>query len=488
MISALPSNLSSLVERIEVAIKKWPIQISLDHVIKWVLQFDKDDYSLAVKIIEHLDVLGSAQVRSALEVAHTKLVRKISEKGFPMKGNNTLFAAVGSSAKSGALIAYHYRVTADIPEDSFVSSDEEDQLDLSKIENIVLVDDVIGSGKTIAKEVSRVAEEVYSLSRSRNIFVLTVAGYDEGIKHVIDETGASVVTALEYNVRDTVANLDAVFYHGMPMSERSSALESIKRYCRIVSTSNLGFMDLGGLLVFDHNTPNTSLPIIWSNSKGWLPLFPRAAKIPGAAKVLKSAEDERNRAAGAKTVVNPKVERKTAELTLFVEGKVDEIFVDYFLSKQDLSKRIDVGNVNAIALGGLYQSAKLLDLLQTSKKHAIFVLDNDMYAKRASVRLNDLSDVHVMHLKPSFIAMLDIEKIYASKERFPDLPENISNIDDAKWLHEVERATIRRGPVSSSSERIVQFIDEFLDSAKYDQFCADLRKEADKVFPNSSEN
>jgi hypothetical protein len=246
-------------------------------------------------------------------------------------------------------------------------------------------------------------------------------------------------------------------------------------------------MDLGGLLVFDHNTPNTTLPIIWSNSKGWLPLFPRAAKIPGAAKVLKSAEDERKKTAGAKTVVNPIVERKTAELTLFVEGKVDEIFVDYFLSKQDLSRRINVGNVNAIALGGLYQSTKLLELLQTSKKHAIFVLDNDMYAKRASARLNDLNEVHVMHLKPSFIAMLDIERVYASKERFPDLPDTFSNIEDAKWLHEVERATIKRGPVLASSERIVQFIDEFLDPAKYDQFCDDLRKEADKVFPNSSD-
>lgn len=486
MINALPSNLSSLVERIETAIKGWPIHISLDHAIRWVLQFDSEDYSLAVRLIENLDVLGSVQVRSALEVAHTKLVRKISEKGFPMKGDNTLFAAVGNSAKSGALIAYHYRVTADIPENSFVESDEEDQLDLSKIENIVLVDDIIGSGKTIAKEVSRVAEEVYSLSRSRNIFVLTVAGYDEGIKHVIEETGASVVTALEYNAKDTVANLDAVFYQGMPVSERSIALEKIKRYCKVLSRSSLGFAELGGLLVFDHNTPNTTLPIIWSNSKGWLPLFPRAAKIPGAAKVLKSAESERKSNSKQITVVDPISERKNAELTLFVEGKIDEIFVDYFLSKQKLSEKINVGNVNAIALGGLYQSTKLLELLQKSKKHAIFVLDDDVHAKRASARLSDLNKVPVMHLKPSFISMLDINKLYENRERFPELPDNISSADDAKWLHKVELATLRRGAVSANSDRIVQLIDEFLDAEKYEQFCTELRAEADKVFPNSS--
>lgn len=486
MINALPSNLSALVERIEIAIKAWPIHITLDHAIKWVLQFDADDYSLAVKIIENLDVLGSPQIRSTLEVAHTKLVRKISEKGSPMKGNNTLFAAIGSSAKSGALIAYHYRVTADIPEDNFVSSDEEDQLDLSEIENIVLVDDVIGSGRTIAKEVSRVAEEVYSLSRSRNIFILTVAGYEDGIKHVTEKTGASVVTALEYNTKDTVSNFDATFYRGMPHSERIAALETIKRYCRAISTSSLGFSELGGLLVFDHNTPNTTLPIIWSNSKGWLPLFPRAAKIVGAAKVLKSAENEREKTANTKSTTTPEAERKSAELTLFVEGKVDEIFVDYFISKQSLTQKIEVGTINAVALGGLHQSQKLISLLRDSKKHAIFVLDNDIHAKRASARLNDLNNVHVMHLNPSFISMLDVEKIYTNKERFPDLPETISGVDDAKWLHEVEMATLRKGGVSANSDRIVQLIDEFLDMGKYEEFCSSLKNMTDNVFSTPS--
>jgi len=479
--------------RIEIAIKKWPVQISLDHALRWVLQFDKEDYPLAVQIIEHLDVLGSSQIRSALEVAHTKLVRNISNKGFPMKGDNTLFAAAGKSAKSGALIAYHYRVTSEISEDSFVSSDEEDQLDLSKIENIVLVDDIIGTGKTITKEVSRVAEEVYSLSRARNIFVLTVAGYEAGIKHVIEKTGASVVTALEYSVRDTVADLDAVFYHGMRMSEREENLETIKRYCKVVSTSELGFMNMGGLLVFDHNTPNTTLPIIWSRGKNWLPLFPRAANIPGAAKVIRSVENERSVASETKLRTNSKTPRIETEITLFVEGKIDEIFVDYFVERQKLSEKLEVGKVNAVALGGLYQSQKLIELLQESKKNAVFVLDNDVNAKRASSRLNGLENVPVMLLRPNFIALLDINKIYANKERFPDLPEAPSSIDDemadnsdGKWLHTLEKATIKKGSIISKSDAIIKFIDEFLDKNKYEEFCRELKEKINKFFSDRS--
>lgn len=473
MINALPSSLSSHVERIQAAIGKWPITISLDHAVRWVLQFEAEDYALAVRILEHISVLGSGQVRSTLEAAHTKLIRKISEKGTPLKGDNTLFAAIGSSAKSGSLIAYHYRVTADIPENSFVESDEEDLLDLSKIDNIVLVDDVIGSGRTISKEVKRVAEEVYTLARSRNIFVLTVAGYSDGIKHIVEETGATVVTALEYNTNDTVANLDAKFYSGMPVAERQSSLDKIKRYCRNISTSSLGFADLGGLLVFDHNTPNTTLPIIWSNSKEWLPLFPRSGKIVGAAKILKSTEKEREKKA--------QVDSVTSELTLFVEGKVDEIFVDYLSKKHGLPEQLGVNSISAVALGGLYQSQKLLDLLKDSKKHAIFVLDGDEHSRKASSRLAALKEVEVMFLAPTFTALLDIKKIYNHKDRFPSLPDQFLP-EDGKWLHEVEMATLKRWSVSANSDRVFEIIDEFLDLEKYENFCKKLKDHTEKLF------
>lgn len=77
----LPSSIQIYTDRIQAAIQSWPVEVAMDHAIKWVLQFDVADYPLAVRIIENLDVLGSPQIRSALEVAHAKLQRRISEKG-----------------------------------------------------------------------------------------------------------------------------------------------------------------------------------------------------------------------------------------------------------------------------------------------------------------------------------------------------------------------------------------------------------------------
>ena len=43
--------------------------------------------------------------------------------------------------------------------------------------------------------------------------------------------------------------------------------------------SPLGFDNDELLLSFFHNTPNNTLPIFWTDEKGWYPLFNRSIKI-----------------------------------------------------------------------------------------------------------------------------------------------------------------------------------------------------------------
>jgi len=204
MINSLPSSIATQIARVERAVSGWPVPIAIDHVIRWVLQFDRDDYGLAIRILENIDVLAQRDVRAAFQVAQAKLERAAIEKGTPIKKTNTLYAGVGQASKSGAVMAYHYRLASQISEADFFTQDEEDDIDFSKIDNIVLLDDVIGTGQSVATDIAHVIEEIHSLSRSRNVYVLTVAGYVEGISRVVEETGASVISALEYSVKDTV--------------------------------------------------------------------------------------------------------------------------------------------------------------------------------------------------------------------------------------------------------------------------------------------
>lgn len=482
MINALPSSVSSQLERIEKAIASWPMPFPLDHAIKWVLQFDRDDYPLALRIIESIDVLAQRDVRAAFEVAQAKLERAAVEKGAPIKRSNTLYAGVGQAAKSGALMAYHYRLTAEIAESDFFVQDEEEEIDFSKIDNVVLLDDVIGTGQSVTTDVARIAEEVHSLARSRNIYVLTVAGYEEGITHVVEKTGASVISALEYASKDTVKDLDAAFYAGLPMAERARTLERIKRYCRLAARSDLGYGNVGGLLVFDHNTPNTSLPLIWAGGNGWIPLFPRAGRIQGSAKVLKVVADERRAEAREEAPAAPqKAPRETIDLTLFVEGKFDELFVDVMRGRMRLAERLGVKDVSAVALGGLAQSTRLFDLLRESRKYAVFVVDGDTFSKKYIERIAPIINTRLMLLRPTFTAMLDLNKVFADANRFPGLPDPGGNPSDERWLKEVEIAVIRRNSVAANSERLAQVIEEYLDPAKYEAFVQEVRVLVDQM-------
>lgn len=483
MINALPSSIAAEIERVERAVSAWPISVPIDHVVRWVLQFDRDDYGLAIRILENIDVLAQKDVRTAFQVAQAKLERAAIEKGTPIKKTNTLYAGVGQASKSGAVMAYHYRLAAQVSEADFFTQDEEDDIDFSKIDNIVLLDDVIGTGQSVATDIAHVIEEVHSLSRSRNVYVLTVAGYVEGISKVVDDTGASVISALEYSVKDTVTDLDGVFYTGLPMSERARALDRIKRYCRVAARSDLGYGGIGGLLVFDHNTPNTSLPVIWARGNGWIPLFARAGRIQGTAKVVKEAKAEREAEASLESNVTERPSKKNLiDLTLFVEGKYDERFVDVMRGSFGLAQRLGVLDVNAVALGGLAQSVRLFELLRDSRKHAVFVLDGDSHSKRMASRIVPSDTTQIMYLDPSFTSILDLGKIYSDAERFPGLPEPSKDSNDEKWLFEVERAVLRKGSLSPSSERIAQIVEEYLDAAKYDAFVQQLGKHVDQLF------
>lgn len=479
MINALPASVAKERERIEKAVGAWPIPFAVDHAIKWVLQFDSEDFPLALRILENIDVLAQRDLRGAFEIAQAKLERAAIEKGSPIKRSNTLYAGVGQASKSGALMAYHYRQTAEIAESDFFFIDEEEAIDFSKVENIVLLDDVIGTGGSVGKDVAQIAAEVHTLSKSRNIFVVTVAGYSNGISKVVEETGASVIAALEYSSKDTVTDFDAAFYAGLPMADRSETLERIKRYCRIASRSDLGYGGVGGLLVFDHNTPNTSLPVIWARGNGWIPLFPRAGRIHGSAKVLKVVEEERKEETTSQPQPAAHTPREDVEFTMFVEGKQDEIFVDALRSHRALASRLGVKDVNAVALGGLAQSKRLLELLSGSRKYAIFIVEGDTRSSAMVSRFAPEDMRRTFVLQPNFAKLLDVGRLYQDANRFRALPEMVEGEPPESWYFELEQAVFRRRPLSPLS--VTQIFSEYVDERKYEEFVGALRSVVDRV-------
>ena len=252
-----PMNIQRQLELVEEIVNSWKIAaIDFDHVLKWVMQFDNDDFDIPIRIIKNLNVIGFEELNDSLTVAYSKLERKARDIGTEIKPENTIFAGIGASGKSGTMITYNFRIANNISEQNFIVDERTTRyLQEGQIQNIVLIDDIISTGGTIIEEVQSLTERSIPL-KVENIFVLTAMGMKEGITNIQEATkdNIHVFSAFEYDVHDTVSSLDAKFYDGIPYQDRSKIREQLEYYGgQLYSRGALGEGNMGGLLVFYYN-------------------------------------------------------------------------------------------------------------------------------------------------------------------------------------------------------------------------------------------
>jgi hypothetical protein len=363
-------------QEIEEVVAAWPIEKSFDHVLKWLMQFDTEDIDLGVRILKHLNVVGYEDLNTSLSIAYSKLERVAIDKDSRISSQNTLFAGIGDGAKSGAMIGYNFRIANELPEDNFLTDDSLVHLESGLIENIVLVDDVIGTGDQATREIKALTEKVTPFG-VKNIFLLTAVGMTDGIKSIIAETKAHVFSAFEYTDLDTATNLDSAFYDGIPHEQRSKLRDRLDYYGRVSSKQGLGYGGIGALIAFYYNTPNISLPVIWGSRNSWIPLFKRSVKINGISSYYKQIEASITKKKREKTPVD----RKEKELLIFVEGRIDEAFYQYVLGGIG-----DTGfeKLSIISLGG-FGSKTLIENIARLSRYCLFVVEEDARMPRAYI-------------------------------------------------------------------------------------------------------
>ncbi|MHB0785344.1 phosphoribosyltransferase-like protein [Bradyrhizobium sp. 5.13L] len=360
-------------------------------------------------------------------------------------------------------------MNASISEENFLGPESFHHIEAGRVENLVLLDDVIGTGHQAADEIERLAVSVLPLG-VKNIFVLSVCGMKNAIEEIEEKTKAFTFSAFEYNAADTASSLDSPFYAGVPYDERLRLKNRLKDYGRICYKSNpLGYGDLAGLLVLPYNTPNFTLPIVWSDNNEWIPLFRRVRKVNGISAYYKQFKQ----AVEKKTHAEKPAEEGAAlgEVTLFVEGKRDEAFFDE-LVKRGLAEQIGAKSVSVVSLGSNVAPERLAELLASTTPNAVFVVDDDRHgAARAHERLQRMAPV--IFLKPSYFQFFDLERLREV------LPEEV-----AARLHgapreviaiEVERNLVRTGPIERSLRLTRELIERYIDWREVDGFVEQLR-------------
>ena len=155
---------------------------------------------------------------------------------------------------------------------------------------IVFVDDFVGTGRTAIRQFSDFfAQNPQSVEvvkeRKIDVWYVVVAGTSEGLRSLRNffETAPIPVKVIAADELGSSAKaFDAESPIWVDAEERDKAREIAKSFGeRLEGRAPLGFGDNQGLVVFETNCPNTSLPILYKRRKAFgeafQPLFPRSS-------------------------------------------------------------------------------------------------------------------------------------------------------------------------------------------------------------------
>lgn len=462
-----PLKLENKLSQIQEIVLGWPVEKPISDVMKWLLQFESDYYDLAIRVLKNLNVIGSDDLNSALSVAYSKLKRHAREMGNTISKDNTLYMPIGNDGKSGAMIAYNFRMINGLNSAYFLSKDTLDRVKEGKINNLVLIDDIIATGEQSSKQLKEIADKARQLG-IQNIYLMTAFGFKEGIEKLRETQVADVFSAIEYDEKDTVMSLDSAFYEGLPHQKRQQYLEAISKYYK-----GYGYGIIGALITFYYNTPNCSIGMIWGSDEGWIPLFPRKFDLKNIGPELYEL-DELIKSEQPTEVV------QKAECSIYVEGKAEEFFI------QELAKKYDnfgYTEVNVVSIG-LFFSANLITSLKKYSKRVFFVTSNkqDEETGYTKVVREAMGDTRLEQMDP-VMSYFKLEEIKKSDRFMKVIHQDM--LDDSNPEETImaflENKLIKKAPAIYKVDNMKELIDKCADEEKIQSLIRIFQKEDSEI-------
>ncbi|MBB6414291.1 phosphoribosyltransferase-like protein [Mesorhizobium sangaii] len=287
---------------IAALVRSWPTyqgrEITGDEVRAWFEQAEGHrQQRLLFKLLQHLRFYGDVEIREALKTLHsfirpslpTFVIRKRTDRR-----SDVLLTYADGEGKSGQFYTSRYAETNGLAAKSIIapyhfSEQVREKMGAGlKPAALLFLDDLVASGQSLARNLSRFISVNEVLLREMNIPVtaLALAVTPDGDEMVRDAMG--VFDWLQFDLRyvDIIGPREQAFGKDLGIWASQDEKERAKALCRdlgslIYPHNPFGFGDQGLLVSFPVNCPNNTLPILHSPSRAeasqsWHPLFPRA--------------------------------------------------------------------------------------------------------------------------------------------------------------------------------------------------------------------
>jgi len=285
-------------------VNKWGVykgrKITEDQVRAWLNQFaDNESQRLMFKILQNITFYTAdslrAKMNEAQDIVKRGLVWKIKERR--RKRADILVSYLEDPGKSGVYLARLYADENDIYADNVIERSKVTEALKAKAKEweafaLVFVDDFVGTDNSacqyfrtlveehgeILKKLSKEPGEITG-TRKLQMFFVAITGFQEAQAN-IEETVESLGLSGKVHICDPLGDSAKAFSNDSQIftdpDERDKARKIAERIgSELVEKAPLGYGNCQATVVFEHNCPYNSLPILWCESKNWLPLFKR---------------------------------------------------------------------------------------------------------------------------------------------------------------------------------------------------------------------
>jgi hypothetical protein len=285
-------------------VNKWGVykgrKITEDQVRAWLNQFaDNESQRLMLKILQNIIFYAADSIRAKMKeaqgIVQRGLVLKLKERR--RKRGDILVSYLDNPGKSGAYLAKLYADENNIYKDNVIERSKITETLKAKTRELhafalVFVDDFVGTGNSACqyfrslveehgetlKKLSKEPGEIPGTSKLQ-MFFITITGFQEA-QAEIEEVLEFLALPVKVHICDPLDESAKAFSNNSQIFTDLDERDKAKRIAEgtgsvLVKNAPLGYGDCQTTVVFEHNCPNNSLPILWGESKNWLPLFKR---------------------------------------------------------------------------------------------------------------------------------------------------------------------------------------------------------------------
>lgn len=253
-----------------------------EKVLLWLEPVESEEHKrIFLNLLGFFDYFDKRKIKSSYKNQFEKLMLK------EILMTDTIFLTVGSYGgifNGASEIMPLFRRVNQLPKKRIAQNigDFSDKYDVeNSIKNIVLVDDIIGSGTTTKGYIEHLLKFHSKVLKNKKFYIISLVVIEKGvnvIKSFMEEKNLFVEILYEKElVKAFSFDNNKIFSNEEQIRNAKKIIKSYDNQIVKREMDILGYKGSQGLVAFYHNTPNNTLPIFWEsgNSIRWNPLFPR---------------------------------------------------------------------------------------------------------------------------------------------------------------------------------------------------------------------